>query len=97
MNIGSGRVVYQELTRITNAIQDGTFYDNAALKSAMENCIENNSSLHLMGLLSDGGVHSHNTHLWALLKMAKQKGLKKVVDARCPVQRNGNFYRRRLG
>ena len=59
-NIGAGRVVYQELTRITKSIKDRDFYENAELKAAMEVCVKNNSSLHLMGLLSDGGVHSHN-------------------------------------
>jgi len=77
-NIGAGRVVYQELTRISKAIKDGNFFENKELCGAMENCIEHDSSLHLMGLLSDGGVHSHNTHLYALLEMAKKKGLKKV-------------------
>lgn len=77
-NIGAGRIVYQELTRITKSIQDGDFFQNSALSNAMEQCLSHNSALHLMGLLSDGGVHSHNTHLYALLKMAKQKGLKDV-------------------
>ena len=62
-NIGAGRVVYQELTRITKAIEDGDFFTNEALVAAVENCKKNNSALHLMGLMSDGGVHSHNTHL----------------------------------
>lgn len=70
-NIGAGRVVYQELVRITKAIEDGSFFKNPALVDAMENCRKNNSALHLAGLLSNGGVHSHNTHLYALLKMAK--------------------------
>ena len=77
-NIGAGRIVYQELTRITKAIQDGSFFDNAALGAAMENAKQNGSALHLMGLLSDGGVHSHSTHLYALLEMAKKYGLEKV-------------------
>lgn len=77
-NIGAGRVVYQELTRITKAIKDGDFFENEALCSAMDNCKANGSALHLMGLLSDGGVHSHNEHLYGLLEMAKKKGLEKV-------------------
>ncbi len=77
-NIGAGRVVYQELTRITKAIDDGDFFQNEALCGAMENCKKNGSSLHLMGLLSDGGVHSHNRHLYGLLEMAKKAGLEKV-------------------
>ncbi len=77
-NIGAGRIVYQELTRITKAVKEGTFFENEALKAAMENCKKNNSALHLCGLLSDGGVHSHNTHLYALLDMAKANGVDKV-------------------
>ena len=77
-NIGGGRVVYQDLPRITRAIEDGSFFENPAYVSAMDACLKNGSALHLYGLLSDGGVHSHNTHLWALLKMAKMKGLKRV-------------------
>ncbi len=77
-NIGAGRIVYQELTRITKSIQDGDFFDNEALLGAVENCKKNNSALHLMGLLSDGGVHSHIEHLFGLLEMAKKNGLEKV-------------------
>ncbi len=77
-NIGAGRVVYQELVRITKAIEEGPFFENPALVAAMENCKKNDSALHLIGLLSDGGVHSHNTHLYALIKMAKDFGLEKV-------------------
>jgi 2,3-bisphosphoglycerate-independent phosphoglycerate mutase len=77
-NIGGGRVVYQDLPRITRAIEDGSFFKNAAYNKAMDDCLEKGSALHLYGLLSDGGVHSHITHLWALLKMAKDKGLQKV-------------------
>ncbi|MCM1044515.1 MAG: 2,3-bisphosphoglycerate-independent phosphoglycerate mutase [Candidatus Gastranaerophilales bacterium] len=78
LNMGAGRIVYQELTRITKEIQDGTFFENPALLKAVENCKKNGSSLHLMGLLSDGGVHSHNTHLYGLLELAKRNGLEKV-------------------
>ena len=77
-NIGAGRIVYQELTRITKAIEDGDFYENEALSKAMASCKENDKALHLMGLLSDGGVHSHIGHLFALLQMAKKNGLSKV-------------------
>ncbi len=77
-NIGGGRVVYQDLPRITRAIEDGTFFENPAYSAAMDAALSGGGSLHLYGLLSDGGVHSHTTHLWALLKMAKIRGLKKV-------------------
>ena len=77
-NIGAGRVVYQELTRITKSISDGDFFQNEALRGAVENCKKNGSALHLMGLLSDGGVHSHNKHLYGLLELAKRAGLEKV-------------------
>ncbi|MDR0531013.1 MAG: 2,3-bisphosphoglycerate-independent phosphoglycerate mutase [Oscillospiraceae bacterium] len=77
-NIGAGRVVYQELTRITKSIQDGDFFANEAFAQAVANCTKNGAALHLMGLVSDGGVHSHNTHLYALLELAKRAGLTKV-------------------
>lgn len=78
LNMGAGRVVYQELTRITKEIDDGDFFKNEALLAAVENCKKNNSDLHLFGLLSDGGVHSHNTHMYGLLELAKREGLKNV-------------------
>ena len=78
LNMGAGRIVYQELTRITKEIQDGTFFENPALLAAVKNCKENDSALHMFGLLSDGGVHSHNTHLYGLLELAKRNGLEKV-------------------
>ena len=78
LNMGAGRIVYQELTRITKEIQDGTFFENEALMKAVNNCKENGSALHMFGLLSDGGVHSHNTHLYGLLELAKRNGLEKV-------------------
>ncbi|MDY4077928.1 MAG: 2,3-bisphosphoglycerate-independent phosphoglycerate mutase [Clostridium sp.] len=78
LNIGAGRIVYQELTRITKSIEDGDFFQNEALMKAMKNAKENNASLHLMGLLSDGGVHSHIGHLKGLLEFAKKEGLQKV-------------------
>ncbi|MEG2583661.1 MAG: 2,3-bisphosphoglycerate-independent phosphoglycerate mutase [Oscillospiraceae bacterium] len=77
-NIGAGRVVYQELTRITKSIADGDFFTNPSLLKAIENCKKNNSALHLMGLLSPGGVHSHTNHLYGLLELAKKSGLTKV-------------------
>ena len=77
-NIGAGRIVYQELTRITKSIEDGDFFENAALQGAVDNCKKNNSAIHFMGLLSDGGVHSHINHLFGLLEMAKKNGLEKV-------------------
>ena len=78
LNIGAGRIIYQELTRITKAIEDGEFFHNEALNYAVDMAIKNNSSLHLLGLLSDGGVHSHIDHVKALFKLAKDKGLSKV-------------------
>ncbi len=77
-NIGAGRVVYQMLVKISKSIEDGDFFEIGALKSAVENCKKNNSALHLIGLLSDGGVHSHIEHLYGLLELAKKNGLDKV-------------------
>ena len=77
-NIGGGRVVFQDLPRISRAIEDGSFFRNEAYNKAMDDCLKNNASLHLYGLLSDGGVHSHIDHLYALLQMAKDKGLHRV-------------------
>lgn len=78
LNMGAGRIVYQELTRISKEIEDGDFFKNEALLSAVENCKKNNSDLHLFGLVSDGGVHSHNTHIYGLLELAKREGLENV-------------------
>ena len=78
LNMGAGRIVYQDLTRITKSIADGDFFENPALIKAMDNAKQNGKKLHLYGLLSDGGVHSHITHLYALLEMAKRRGLKDV-------------------
>lgn len=78
LNMGAGRIVYQELTRITKEIEDGEFFKNEAFLQAVENCKENNSDLHFFGLLSDGGVHSHNSHMYGLLELAKREGLKNV-------------------
>ena len=77
-NIGAGRVVYQELTRITKSIEDTTFFENTEFNKALENVKKHGSSLHLIGLLSNGGVHSHNSHLYALIELAKRKGIKNV-------------------
>lgn len=77
-NIGAGRIVYQELTRITKAIEDGDFFSVPELNEAVENCKKNQSSMHIMGLLSDGGVHSHIRHLYAILELAKRKGIENV-------------------
>lgn len=78
MNIGAGRIIYQELTRITKSIEDGDFFENEEMLAAIENCKKHNSDLHLWGLLSDGGVHSHNTHLYAILELCKKEGLSNV-------------------
>ena len=78
MNMGAGRIVYQELTRITKSIQDGDFFENKALKVAVEHCKKEDSALHFMGLVSSGGVHSHIEHIYGLLELAKRAGLKKV-------------------
>ena len=97
LNMGAGRIVYQELTRITKEIQDGTFFKNPALLNAVKNCKENDSALHMFGLLSDGGVHSHNTHLYGLLELAKKNDLKKVyvhcfLDGRDTPPASGKDY-----
>lgn len=97
LNMGAGRIVYQELTRITKEIQDGTFFENPALVKAMENCKTNDSALHIYGLVSDGGVHSHITHLYGVLEMAKKFDLKKVyvhcfLDGRDTPPASGKGY-----
>ncbi len=78
LNIGAGRIVYQELTRITKAITDGSFYRNPVLLDCLEKTRASGGRIHLAGLVSDGGVHSHNTHLYALLQLARQEGIKEV-------------------
>lgn len=78
LNLGAGRVVYQDITKIDKEIEDGSFFTNPALKGAMDNAKKNRSALHLVGLSSDGGVHSHINHLYALLEMAKKEDVKKV-------------------
>ena len=101
MNIGAGRIIYQDLTRITKAIEDGDFFENKALLAAMDNCKKNDSDLHLWGLLSDGGVHSHIEHLYGLLEMAKKQGLTKVyvhafLDGRDTPPASGKDYVQQL-
>lgn len=101
LNMGAGRIVYQELTRITKEIQDGTFFENEAMLKAVENCKAHDSALHCFGLLSDGGVHSHNTHLYGVLELAKRQGLKKVyvhlfLDGRDTAPTSGKGYAEEL-
>lgn len=100
-NIGAGRVVFQDLPRITKAIEDGSFFKNEAYTSAMDACKSRGTALHLMGLLSDGGVHSHIEHIFALLDMAKQRGLEKVfvhafLDGRDVPPSSGKSFVERL-
>lgn len=97
LNIGAGRIIYQELTRITKAIEDGDFFENPALVSAMDDAKKNGRKLHVMGLVSDGGVHSHITHLFALVEMAKRRGLDNVyvhcfMDGRDTPPKSGKEY-----
>ena len=97
MNIGAGRIIYQELTKITKSIQDGDFFQNPELLRAIENVKKNNSDLHLWGLLSDGGVHSHITHLYGLLELCKRQGVENVyvhafLDGRDTPPASGKDY-----
>ncbi|MCI9184051.1 MAG: 2,3-bisphosphoglycerate-independent phosphoglycerate mutase [Lachnospiraceae bacterium] len=97
LNMGAGRIVYQELTRITKSIQDGDFFENKAFMAAVENCKKHGSALHMYGLVSDGGVHSHNTHIYGLLELAKRNGLEKVyvhcfLDGRDTPPASGKGY-----
>ena len=97
LNIGAGRIIYQELTRITKEIQDGGFFTNEALLAAMNNAKKNNAALHLMGLLSDGGVHSHIDHLKGLLRLAKEQEVQNVyvhcfLDGRDTPPASGKDY-----
>lgn len=101
LNIGAGRVVYQDITAIDKAIEDGDFFKNPEFTEAMDRVLANGKALHLVGLLSDGGVHSMNTHLYALLEMAKRKGLEKVyvhclMDGRDVPPTSGGEYIARL-
>jgi 2,3-bisphosphoglycerate-independent phosphoglycerate mutase len=93
-NIGAGRVVFQDLPRITKSIKDGDFFTNPAYNDAVDNCLRHGSALHIMGLLSNGGVHSHNTHAWALLELARRRGVERVylhcfLDGRDTPPRSG--------
>ncbi len=97
LNMGAGRIVYQDLTKITKAIQDGDFFENKALLAACENVKANDSSLHMFGLVSDGGVHSHNGHIYGLLELAKRQGIQKVyvhcfLDGRDTPPASGKEY-----
>ena len=97
MNIGAGRIIYQDLTRITKAISDGDFFENQVLLEAINNCKKNNSDLHLWGLLSDGGVHSHIEHVYGILEMCKKNDLKNVfvhafLDGRDTPPASGKDY-----
>lgn len=101
LNMGAGRIVYQELTRITKEIQDGEFFENTELLEAVDNCKKNDSALHLFGLLSDGGVHSHISHLYGLLELAKRHEIKKVyvhcfLDGRDTPPASGKDYVKQL-
>lgn len=101
MNIGSGRIIYQDLTLITKYIEDGVFFDNKELNEAIDNCIAKNSDLHIWGLLSDGGVHSHNTHLYAILELCKKRNFDKVYvhpffDGRDTPPASGKDYLQQL-
>ena len=98
-NIGAGRVVYQELSRITRAAQNGELEQNPALRQAVEHIRATGGSLHFMGLLSDGGVHSHNTHLYAMIRAARSLGAEKIyvhafLDGRdCPPKSGLGFVK----
>ncbi len=100
-NIGAGRVVFQDLPRITNSIADGSFFENPAYVKAMDAAKENGKALHILGLLSDGGVHSHIEHIFAICEMAKKRGLEKVfvhcfLDGRDVPPKSAAEYVRRL-
>ncbi|MBW2452709.1 MAG: 2,3-bisphosphoglycerate-independent phosphoglycerate mutase [Deltaproteobacteria bacterium] len=97
MNIGAGRIIYQDLTRISQSIADGTFFTNPTLLTAMQRIKGAGGKLHLIGLVSDGGVHSHNSHLYALVKLAKQQGVEQVcvhafLDGRDTPPQSGEGY-----
>lgn len=101
LNMGAGRIVYQDLTKITKAIQDGDFFENKALLAACENVKKNDSALHMMGLMSDGGVHSHIDHVAGLLELAKKQGIEKVyvhcfLDGRDTPPASGKEYVEKL-
>ena len=97
LNMGAGRIVYQDLTKITKSIEDGDFFENVELVKACQNAKANDSALHMFGLVSDGGVHSHNSHIYGLLELAKRQGLSKVyvhcfLDGRDTPPASGKDY-----
>lgn len=101
LNMGAGRIVYQDLTRITKSIEDGDFFKKPELLEAVENCKKNNSDMHIMGLLSNGGVHSDNSHLYAVLKLCKEQGLDRVyvhcfMDGRDTLPTSGEGFVKEL-
>ena len=100
-NMGAGRIVYQELTKVSKSIEEGDFFEKPELLAAVENCRKHDSALHIMGLVSDGGVHSHNSHLYGLLELARRHELKKVyvhcfMDGRDTPPESGLGYIREL-
>ena len=100
-NIGAGRVVYQDLPRITNAVNDGSFFENPAYVKAMDDALTKGGALHVLGLLSDGGVHSHIKHIFAILEMSKRRGLPRVyvhcfLDGRDVGPKTGAGYVKQL-
>ena len=100
-NIGAGRIVYQDLTRITKSIEEGDFFSIPEFTEAMDNCLKNHTKLHIIGLVSDGGVHSHQRHLYALLELAKRKGLDEAyvhcfMDGRDTLPAAGEGYIQKL-
>ena len=101
LNMGAGRIIYQELTKITKSIEDGDFFENQVLLEAVENCKKHDSAFHMMGLVSDGGVHSHITHIYGLLELCRREGLKKVyvhcfMDGRDTPPDSGRGYIKQL-
>ena len=101
LNMGAGRIIYQELTKITKSIEDGDFFENPVLLEAVENCKKHDSAFHMMGLVSDGGVHSHITHIYGLLELCRREGLKKVyvhcfMDGRDTPPDSGRGYIKQL-
>jgi len=101
LNLGAGRIIYQELTRITKSIEDGDFFENDAFLKGIQSAKEKDGALHIMGLLSDGGVHSHEEHLYALIELARNQGLKRVyvhcfMDGRDTAPDGGAGYIQKL-
>ena len=101
LNLGAGRIVYQDLTRISLAIEDGSLFENRVLTTALDKLKTTGGKLHLMGLLSDGGVHSHNSHLYALVEMANRAGIADIcihpfLDGRDTPPKSGGGYLQQL-